>query len=62
MDVTAILKQEFLGRTNRLLSLIRLGLQRKRRLQQLYYCVCIRCSGKVFTGALPSNNKGIHIG
>jgi hypothetical protein len=48
-----------LGRTNRLLSLIRHGQHRKRRVQQFFYrCVCIRWHGNVFTEPLPSNDKG----
>jgi hypothetical protein len=34
---------------------------RKWRIQQFFYCcVCIRCSGNVFTGPLRGNNRGIH--
>jgi hypothetical protein len=48
-------KQEVLGRTNRLLSLIRQG----RRVQQFFYCcVCIRYRGDVSTEPLPSNDRG----
>jgi hypothetical protein len=55
-----ILKQEVLGRTNRLLSLIRHGPHWKRRVQQFFYCcVCIRYSDNVFTEPLPSNDRGI---
>jgi hypothetical protein len=65
-------QQEALGRTNRLLSLIRHGPRLKRRVQQVFYCcVCIRYhgnisteplpsnDGRIFTEALPSNDKGI---
>jgi hypothetical protein len=65
-------KQEVLGRTNRLLSLIRHEPHWKRRVQQFFYCcVCIRYRGNIsteplpsterviFTEPLPSNNKGI---
>jgi hypothetical protein len=53
-------EQEVLGRTNRLLSLIRHGPHRKRRVQQLFYCcVCIRYGGDVPTDPLPSNDRGI---
>jgi hypothetical protein len=52
--------QEVLGRTNRLLSLIRHGPHWKRRVQQFfYYCVCIRYRGNVSTESLPSNDTGI---
>jgi hypothetical protein len=58
-------EQEALGRTNRLLSLIRHGPHWKRRVQQFFYCcVCIRYCGNdrgIFTELLPSNDKGIHI-
>jgi hypothetical protein len=53
-------KQEVLGRTNRLLSLIRHGPHRKRRVQQVYCCVCIHYRGSVSAEPLPSNGKGIH--
>jgi hypothetical protein len=54
------LKQEVLGRTNRLLSLIRHGWHWKRRVEQLFYCcVCIRYRGNVSTDPLPSNDRGI---
>jgi hypothetical protein len=54
--------QEVLGRTNRLLSLIRHGPHWKRRVQQFFYCfVCIRYRGKVSTEPSPSNDRGIHI-
>jgi hypothetical protein len=36
--------------------LIRHGPHRKHRMQQFYYCMCIRCRANVFTEALPSNN------
>jgi hypothetical protein len=53
-------KQEVLGRTNCLLSLIRHGPQRKRRVQQFFYCcVCIRYRGNVSNEPLPSNNGRI---
>jgi hypothetical protein len=52
-------KQEVLGRTNRLFSLIRHGPHRKRRVSQFFYCcVYIRCCGNVFTEPLPSNDMG----
>jgi hypothetical protein len=52
-------KQKILGRTNRLLSLIRHGPHWKRRGQQfLYYCVRIRYRGNVSTEPLPSNDRG----
>jgi hypothetical protein len=54
------LKQEVLGRTNRLLSLILHGPHWKRRVQQFFYCcVCIRYLGNVSTEPLPSNDRGI---
>jgi hypothetical protein len=66
-------KQEVLGRTNHLLSLIRHGPHWKRCFQQFFYCcVCIRYRGNVstepmprndkgtFTEPLPSNDRGIH--
>jgi hypothetical protein len=41
---------------------IRHGAQRKRRVQQLiYWCVCIRCRGNVFTKPLPSSDNRTHI-
>jgi hypothetical protein len=52
--------QEVPGRTNRLLSLIRHGPHRKRRVQQfLYCCVRIRYHGNVFTEPLSRNDRGI---
>jgi hypothetical protein len=52
-------KQEVLGRTNRLLSLIKHRPHRRRRVTQFFYCgVCVRCRGNVFTKLLPSNNMG----
>jgi hypothetical protein len=52
-------KQEGLGKTNRLISLIRHGPHRNRRVQQLFYgCVRIRFGGKNFTQPLPSNDRG----
>jgi hypothetical protein len=54
------LQQEVLGRTNRLISLIRHGTHRKRRIQQFFYCcVCIRYRSNVSTEPLPSNDRGI---
>jgi hypothetical protein len=42
--------------------LIRRGPYRKRRVQQLFYClVCIRYRGNVFTKPLPINSREIHI-
>jgi hypothetical protein len=53
-------KQEVLGRTNRLLSLIRHEPYWKWRVQHFFYCcVCIRYSGNVYTEPLPSNDKRI---
>jgi hypothetical protein len=65
-------KKEVLGRTNRLLSLIRHGPHRKRRVQQFFYCCeCISYRGnvsieplpskygRIFTEPLPSNDNGI---
>jgi hypothetical protein len=53
-------QQEVLGRTNRLISLIRHGSHWKRRVQQFfYYCVCIRYRVNVSTEPLPSNDRGI---
>jgi hypothetical protein len=54
------IKQEVLGRTNRLLPLrihyfVRHWPHRKHRVQHLFNCcVCFRCRGNVFTGPLPS--------
>jgi hypothetical protein len=56
----AIKKQEVLGRTNRLFFLIHQP-HRKRRVQQFYYCVCIRCRNNVFAEPLPNNDMGIQI-
>jgi hypothetical protein len=51
--------QEVLGRTNDLLSFIHHRAHWKRRVQQFFYCVCIRYRGNVSTEQLPSNDKGI---
>jgi hypothetical protein len=54
--------QEVLGRTNRLLPLIRHGPHWKRRFQQFFYCcACIRYHGNVFTEPLAGNDRGIII-
>jgi hypothetical protein len=54
-----ILKQEVLGRTNRLLSFIQHGPHWKRRAQQFFdCCVCIRYRGNVSTEPLPTNDRG----
>jgi hypothetical protein len=54
------MKQEVLGRTILLLSLIRHGPHWKRRVQQFFSCCgCIRHGGNVSTGSLPSNDRGI---
>jgi hypothetical protein len=59
-SVFKLQKKKSLGRTNRLLSLIRHGPHWKRRVQQLFYCcVCIRYRGKVSAEPLPSKDKGI---
>jgi hypothetical protein len=47
---------EVLSRTNSLLSLIRHGPHRKRRVQFFYRSVCIRYRGNVFTESLPRND------
>jgi hypothetical protein len=53
-------KQEVLGRTNRLLSLIRHWPHRKRCVQKFFYCcLCIRYRGNISTEPLPSNDRGI---
>jgi hypothetical protein len=53
-------KQGVLGRTNRLLSLIRHEPHSKRRAQQFFYCcVCIRYRGDVSTEPLSCNDSGI---
>jgi hypothetical protein len=55
-----IILQEVLGRTNRLLSLIRHGPHWKRRVQQFFHCrMCIRYCGNVSTEPLPRNDRGI---
>jgi hypothetical protein len=42
--------------------LIRHGPHGKRDVQQLFSCcVCIRCRDNLFTVALPSNDRGLHI-
>jgi hypothetical protein len=47
---------------NNLLSLIRHGPHRKRRVQQfLYFYVYVCCCANVFTELLPGNDRGIHI-
>jgi hypothetical protein len=48
-------QQKVLGRTNRLLSLIRHWPHWKRRVLQFFYCLCIRYRGYVSTEPLPSN-------
>jgi hypothetical protein len=54
------IRQEVLGRTNLLTSLIRHGPYYKWRVQQFSYCcVRIRCRGNVSTELLPGNDKGI---
>jgi hypothetical protein len=54
------MEQEFLGKTNLQLSLIRHGPHWKRRVQQFFCCCeCIRYRGKVSTEPLPSNDRGI---
>jgi hypothetical protein len=51
-------EQEVLGRTNRLLSLIRHGPHWKTLVQQFFYCcVCVRYSGNAYTEPLPSNDR-----
>jgi hypothetical protein len=51
-----------LGRTDRLLSLIRHAPSRKQRLQRFFYfSVCIHCSGNVFIEPLATNERGIRI-
>jgi hypothetical protein len=53
---------EVLGRTNRLLSLIRHEPHWKRRVWQFFcFCVCIRYRGNVSTEPLPSSDRGIFI-
>jgi hypothetical protein len=53
-------EQEVLGRTNRLLSLIRHGPHWKRRVQQFFYCcACIRYRDNFYTEPLASNDRGI---
>jgi hypothetical protein len=57
-DTFFILKQEVLGRINRLLSLKRHGPHWKRRVQQFFYCyVHIRYRGNVSTEPSPSNDR-----
>jgi hypothetical protein len=59
---TTIGKQEVLAITDRVLSLIRHGPHKKRRVQQFFYCcVCICCRGNIFTEPLPSNDNGFFI-
>jgi hypothetical protein len=51
--------QEVLGRTKRLLSLIRHGPHRKRRVQQLFCCcMCIQCRGNVLPSLCPATIGG----
>jgi hypothetical protein len=53
-------KQEVLGTTNCLISLIRHGPHWKLRVQKFFYCcICIRYHSHVSTKLLPSNNRGI---
>jgi hypothetical protein len=53
-------QQEVLGRSNRLVSLIRHGPYWKRCVQQFFYCcMCICYRGKFSIEPLPSNNRRI---
>jgi hypothetical protein len=58
------IREEFLGRTNRLLSLLGQGPHRKRYIQQIFYSyVCIHCNGNVFDEPLRSKDRSdIHPG
>jgi hypothetical protein len=57
--INGVIKQEVLGRTNHLLSLIRHRPHWKWRVQHFFCCcVCIRYSGNVSTEPLPSNERG----
>jgi hypothetical protein len=59
-DMPSLNKQEVLGRTNRILSLIRHGPHWKWNVQQFFYCcVCIRYRGNVSIEPLPCNDRGI---
>jgi hypothetical protein len=49
------IKQEVLGRTNRLLSF-----DTTRTAQKMTVPTILRCRGNVFTELLPSNDRGIH--
>jgi hypothetical protein len=54
--------QEVLGRIDSLRCFDTAQIAQKRIVQQFFYsCVCIRCSGNVFTEPLPSNDTVIHI-
>jgi hypothetical protein len=60
MDASYVLKQEVLGRNNRLLSLVRHRPRWKRCIQQFFSCcVCIHYHGNVSTDPVSSNNRGI---
>jgi hypothetical protein len=60
LDASAIILQEVLGRTTRLLSLTRHRPHWKRRVQQFFYCCrCIRYRGNVSTEPLPIKDRGI---
>jgi hypothetical protein len=57
VNLNALIKQEVLGRTNRLSSSIRHGPHWKQRVQQFVCCsVCIRYRGNVSTEPFPSND------
>jgi hypothetical protein len=57
----AVKKQAVLGRTNRILSLIRHEPHRNPLVEQFYCCMCICFHGNFFAEPLPSNDRGIHI-
>jgi hypothetical protein len=51
-------QRKFLGRNNiARFTLKWQGPRRKQRVQQLYFCMCIRWRGNVFTELLPSNDS-----
>jgi hypothetical protein len=56
------IKQEVLGRTNRVICLLRNAPHTKRRVHEFLYCwMCIRCRGNVFTERLPKNEIETHM-
>jgi hypothetical protein len=53
-------RQEVLGRADRLLSLIRHGPHRRRRVKQFHWCTCIHCRGNVITDRCVATIRDTH--